>query len=906
MRHMEVRVLAARTRFLIVTAFLAAVLLVVCGVRYAVRHGGDAATAHVCPGDAAAADPGWMSAHTEVDAAFDMHPFVGNGYLGLRVPPRGTGYALTGEPSGWPLYTPRYDGAFVAGLYGHTPGLADDREVAAAIPNWSTLTVGVGAETFSAATPAARITAFAQTRYLRCGLVRTTLTWTTSDGKATDLVYDVLTDRVDQHVGAVRLTLVPHWSGELTVTDLLDGAGARRLTPVDSGARGAGIGVGFRTEGTGVTGEVASVLRTGHPTQPGPADALTAQQQSRFPVESGKSYEITKFVGVDTQLSSPDPAAAARDAAARAAAKGWADLLAGTAAAWRELWRGDIETPGAPEVQNWVRGALYSLYASTNPAQDNSISPVGLSSDGYAGAVFWDADIWMFPALLHFAPQLAKSVVDYRYKTLPAARANAAQLGLRGAFYPWTSASRGALAECHSWDPPHCLTQIHLQGDISLAAWQYYLATADTGYLRERGWPIMRDLAEFWASRVTPNDDGSYSIDNVAGPDEYSNGVRDGAYTNAVAASALRNATRAAELLGAPAPPEWVAIADHLRIPFDAERQIFAQYDGYRGTPIKQADTVLLIYPLEWPMSQEVSAKTLEYYAEHTDPDGPAMTDSVHAIDAATIGVPGCTTNTYLERAVRPFVRAPFGQFAEARGTKAGVEDALAGAPAFTFVTAAGGFLQTFTSGLLGLRQRAEELRVDPMLPPELSTGVRLRGMNWQGRTFDAELGPEQTRIVLRDGAEMRVRTPTGVVTVGRDEPLTLPTRRPDRAPTDNLARCTSVTASAEEPGRYADAAVDGSVGTGWSPGAGPADLTVDLGAETSIGRVLPRWSGPVPTSTVAASPDNHTWTTVPLDPATGAPTRPVTTRYLRLTLAPADPAARADLRELEIYAAPR
>ncbi|WP_280433140.1 MlaD family protein, partial [Nocardia brasiliensis] len=187
--------MASRTRFLIATAFLAAVILVACGVLYAVRHTGEADAAHVCPEDAASSDPGWMSSNTDVDAAFDEHPFVGNGYLGLRVPPRGSGYALTGEPSGWPLYTPRYDGAFVAGLYGHTPGLADDREVAAALPNWSTLTVGAGDDTFSTATPAAQITKFAQTRYLRCGLVRTTLTWTGRDGKVTDLVYEVLAER---------------------------------------------------------------------------------------------------------------------------------------------------------------------------------------------------------------------------------------------------------------------------------------------------------------------------------------------------------------------------------------------------------------------------------------------------------------------------------------------------------------------------------------------------------------------------------------------------------------------------------------------------------------------------------------------------------------------------------------
>ncbi|MFD6464164.1 glycosyl hydrolase family 65 protein, partial [Streptomyces roseolus] len=329
-------------------------------------------------------------------------------------------------------------------------------------------------------------------------------------------------------------------------------------------------------------------------------------------------------------------------------------------------------------------------------------------------------------------------------------------------FYPWTSATTGALDECHSWDPPHCLTQIHLQGDVSLAAWQYYLGTGDKTFLRERSWPIMRDIAEFWASRVHRNSDGSYSILDVAGPDEYSNGVDDAVYTNGGAALALRNAVRAAEILSAPVPSEWTTIADRLRMPFDPERQIFLQYDGYPGTHTKQADTVLLLYPLDWPMSPEVARNVLEYYSERTDPDGPAMTDSVNAIDAARIGAPGCATDSFQERSVRPFVRAPFAQFAESRGQKAGALDPLAGAPAFTFTTAAGGFLQTFTNGLLGLRFHDSEIAIAPLLTPRLATGLTIHGMHWQGRVFDAEIGPDETRISVTSGAPMPVRTDAG------------------------------------------------------------------------------------------------------------------------------------------------
>ncbi|WP_309234502.1 discoidin domain-containing protein [Nocardia sp. XZ_19_385] len=864
-------------------------------------------TEAACPGDSVPA-AGWTPSNTEIDAAIDRHPFVGNGYLGLRVPPRGMGYYASNEATGWPLYTPAYDGAFVAGLYGNQAGVAEDRQVAAAIPNWSGLLVGVDAEQFSPATPAAQISNFSQTLYQRCGLVRTALTWTTADGKATDLTYEVLTDRTDQHVGAVRLTAVPRWSGDLVVTDKLDGAGARRITQTGGGARDdSAIGVEFRTDGTGTAGSLVSVLDSGsvqpdRAQQPEAKD-LSVSQQARIPVQAGKSYAITKYVGVDTAHTATVPAASALNAARAAARQGWAELLAQSAGVWRDLWRGDFEVPGDPEIQSWTRGALYSLYSATNTSQDNSLSPVGLSSDNYGGLVFWDADIWMFPGLLQLAPNLAKSVVEYRFKTLPAAQANAERLGYRGAFYPWTSATSGDLDECHSWDPPHCRTQIHLQGDISLAAWQYYLGTGDKDYLRERIWPIMRNVAEFWAARVHHNTDGSYSILDVAGPDEYSNGVNDAVYTNGGAALALRNAARAAEIVSAPAPSEWSVIANGLRMPFDQERQIFRQYDGYQGTPTKQADTVLLIYPLDWPMSPQVAANVLEYYSERTDPDGPAMTDSVNAIDAARIGAPGCATGTYLERSVRPFIRMPFAQFAESRGEKAGAHDPLAGAPAFTFTTAAGGFLQTFTNGLLGLRLHDSEIEIAPLLPPQLESGLKIHGIHWQGRVFDAEIGPDETRISVSKGAPMQVRTPSGTHLAGAGTPLVVKTRRPDLAPTQDLSQCKPVRTSTAESGRYGDAAVDGTLATAWAPDGTQGTLTVDLGRETEIGAVVPHWTDAAPTAvTVAVSLDEKDWTTVELDPATGWLGTPASGRFVRLEVTGSD-TQHPGVRELDVTA---
>ncbi|MEV0028301.1 hypothetical protein [Nocardia sp. NPDC050793] len=136
--------------------------------------------------------------------------------------------------------------------------------------------------------------------------------------------------------------------------------------------------------GTEVAGAVVSVLDAGPDavTAPSPPrDDLSASQQARITVREGQSYTAAKFVGVDTARTAADPAASALAEARRAADAGWAALLTETTATWADLWRGDVEIPGEPDVQSWARGALYSLYSASNPAQDNSLSPVGLSSD---------------------------------------------------------------------------------------------------------------------------------------------------------------------------------------------------------------------------------------------------------------------------------------------------------------------------------------------------------------------------------------------------------------------------------------------------------------------------------------------------------------------------------------------
>lgn len=796
--------------------------------------------------------PGWEMTANDPQENYTSHPYVGNGYLSQRVPPAGMGYDATGGETGFPLNTPRYDGAFVSGLYGAGPSAQSDqpKHAIAAVPTWSTLAVVAGDQQYGPRTPKEQVSNYHQTLNVHCGLVRTSLTWTTPDGRATDLVYDVIADRAAPNVGAVRVRMTPHWNGDARVVDRIDGAGARRAHATGSQVAGGQLRVGFETDGVNARGEMVSTLRADPRARPGAAGSaqgLSASRSVGLPVRAGSTYEFSKYVGVNTALTTPDYVRAAQRASAAAARQGWDALFREHVEQWLRLWSSDIRVPGRPDLQRWLRSSNYQILSSIRDRQSSGIPPSGLSSDNYAGTIFWDTEVWIYPNLLAQHPEIARSVVDYREKTLPAARENARRIGQQGAFYPWTSADTGQLGtDCHSWDPPHCLTQNHLQSDIALAVWKYYQATGDRVWLRDHGWPMLRDLATYWAGRATPNPDGSFSINDVAGPDEYSNGVNDGVFTNAGAAITLRNAAEAARLVGRPVPPRWREVADHLRMPFDPKDGVFQQYAGYRGQRIKQADAVLLQYPLDWPMSPGTASKTLDYYSERVDPDGPAMTDAVHAIDAADLGRPGCDTNTYLDRAIRPFAKPPFAQFSESRGDQAGEG---AGAPTFNFLTGAGGFEQVFVNGLTGMRQQSDGVALAPTLPPQMPQGVDLTGLHWQGRSFDVHIGPNTTSVTLIGGRPFTVRAPDGPHQVRRGAPLVLPTRRPDLAPANNMAQCEPTRSDSEEPGRYAEAAVDGDAATSWVLRGAHGSMTADLGATRQISEIDPKWTRPRPSS---------------------------------------------------------
>ncbi len=357
--------------------------------------------------------------------------------------------------------------------------------------------------------------------------------------------------------------------------------------------------------------------------------------------------------------------------------------------AWDELWKSDIAINGDAQAQQDVHSMIYHLYSFVREGTSLSPSPMGLSGLGYNGHVFWDADLWMFPSLLVLHPELAKSVIDYRYERLEAAKQNAFANGYKGAMYPWESAGTG-VEETPVWALSGPFEH-HISADVALAAWSYYCVTQDKIWLKEKGWPILSATADFWASRVERNGNGHYDIKNVVAADEWAENVDNNAFTNAAAKANLQNATEAAKILGIVPDADWMNVANNIPI-LKMENGVTKEHAAYHGEGIKQADVNLLAYPLKEITDVAQIKKDLEYYETRVPNEGtPAMTQAVFALLYSRLG-DGEKAYHFFKDAYEPNLNPPFRVIAE---TKGGTNP--------YFATGAGGILQSMLMGFGGL-----------------------------------------------------------------------------------------------------------------------------------------------------------------------------------------------------------
>jgi len=439
-------------------------------------------------------------------------------------------------------------------------------------------------------------------------------------------------------------------------------------------------------------------------------------------MKAGETYRFSIAGSSITSAHHDDPLNEAERATIFAKLEGRERLISFHTKAWEELWKSDIIIEGDPQSQQDVHSMLYHLYSFSREGTALSPSPMGLSGLGYNGHVFWDTELWMYPSILVLHPEIAKSLVEYRYQRLDAAKRNAFSKGYKGAMYPWESAETG-VEETPVWALSGPFEH-HITACVGIAAWNYYCVTQDKQWLKEKGYPILSATADFWASRVERNGPGHYDINNVVAADEWAENVNNNAFTNAAARSNLQYATEAAKILGITPDADWINVANNIPI-LKLDNGVTKEHAAYNGEGIKQADVNLLSYPLKQITDVAQIKKDLEYYETRVPNEGtPAMTQAVFTTLYARLGNTEKAYHWFKESYV-PNLNPPFRVVAE---TKGGTNP--------YFATGAGGIIQSLLMGFGGLDITPTGIvQLKTSLPKEWKS-LTLTGVGTQKKTF--------------------------------------------------------------------------------------------------------------------------------------------------------------------------
>ena len=686
-------------------------------------------------------------------------PFIGNGRIGIVIPALGIGAELS----------------LAAGLFEHGPS---DVPRIAAVPSWTGIGIFDGNRWLDPKPRAdSSIQAYRQTIDMRTGTARTSYDWV-NGSRRTQVRVETFISRAAPGVAAIRIELGPHQPGRMRVRFALAGWPPPRRLPLDTLKRtepgwgpaelwypghmvvrsrrattrpGLGLlSLAASPEGrTTLLGEAAEVswpqaLPGVHMQTRTTGD--TASVEVAFDASAGAKYSFTQLVSFVSSAATADPLAVASRRVEEARSRGYDSLAAANAREWARRWETDIVLDGDPGLQRVVRSMLFYLLCSADSGTALGIPPMGLSSAGYYGHIFWDSDTWMFPALVLTHPDVARSMVDFRAHALPAARANAQANGYRGAQYPWESDEIGAETTPH-FAAQNASSEIHVNGDVALAQWQYYLATGDSSWLARAGFPVIRGTADFWVSRAAwDSAGGRYHIRKVVSVAEGLVGVNDDAYTNAVARRNLEIATQAAGRLGRAPDSRWATVAAKLHMPIDSASGFFRTYEGAPDSTLGFI-TPLLAYPLGVPMSEKAKRTHLDQAVRRLADEaaGAMMGITLLSVDAAELG-DRRLVDSLLPFSYQGHLRGPFLMLSETP-----TNDAL------SFLTGAGGFLQQVIFGYTGLR--LGERGLEPAFPPVLPSRIRrlvLRNVQVRGRRYDVVVDSAGRHLQPHDEAVPR------------------------------------------------------------------------------------------------------------------------------------------------------
>ncbi|MDE2252008.1 MAG: glycoside hydrolase family 65 protein [Gammaproteobacteria bacterium] len=711
-------------------------------------------------------DPSFLFTATARDLDRYFPGYLANGYTSSMTSPRGTEGNL----------------AYMVAFMDYA---SDDIARPAAIPGWSEINYSTGKSTAGefwlnqVKLGARAFSDYSQTLNMYDATLATHYRYCDDSGRATDISVMTLVSQDSPHLAATQLSITPDFSGtvrlkfpfnlwaphvprfpiarmdgeqmmtavaanNMSVLEPVNHATADRApvwyhgdTHVLAGDGDTGdltLWLDARAE-RGLTMSAAAAIGLPDGLRPEGVrlvrDAYQLTLAIDVTVAKGRTYVFTKYVALARQGWGGD--AQQSLALARAARQqGFAALLAAHRQAWHELWNSDIVVDGSADVQRALHSDLYYLLSNSTVGTAWPMGACGLTPN-YAGHAFWDSDSWVFPALLLLHPERARPIVMFRHRTMQPARERAIQYGARGTMYPWEADPETGVDHT-----PHfaygVYREIHVNADIAIAQWQYYLASGDRDWLRAYGWPVIREIAQFWASRVEYNEAAHrYEIHHVTSPDEAYDDVSNDSFTNAAARKALDIASAAAQAVGTRPDPQWARIARQLYIPFSQREQRHLDFDAtvpHDKVTWMGSSLSWLAYPnLDLPMSPQVRRNDFAFQLNelkvHGD-DPNEMMMVMLAVHAAELGAAE-VAEQWIDRNLVGFIKPPFNVRSETVANNAG----------YILATSAG-FVQSFLYGFTGLRIDDAGLSAAyaPVLPDDWKS-LTLRNVSFRGQRFD-------------------------------------------------------------------------------------------------------------------------------------------------------------------------
>ncbi|MDX2298300.1 MAG: beta-phosphoglucomutase [Xanthomonadaceae bacterium] len=514
----------------------------------------------------------------------------------------------------------------------------------------------------------------------------------------------------------------------------------------------------------------------------------------------GQSVTLDKFIAYAWQADADDATdALLRERASalldRATAAGFEAALEAQQSVMAEFWRdAAIDVDGDPQDQLALRFNLFHLLQSSGRDGIHTAAK-GLTGEGYEGHHFWDSEVYVLPVLAMTAPALARSMLEYRYRTLDHARAHAREMNhARGALYAWRTIGGD---ECSAYFPTGS-AQYHINAAIAYAIRFYMDATDDLEFLADAGAEMLFETARLWlqVGHFNPRRGGAFCIDGVTGPDEYSALVDNNHYTNRMARAHLRDAAAVWQRLARERPQaharlqgalgltdnevqQWRRAADAMHLPFDPSLGIVAQDDGFLDKPLwdfagtdpaqyplllhfhpltlyrhqvcKQADAVLALVLDGAQVPLAVKRASYDYYAKVTVHDS-TLSASAFSVLASELDL--------ADEAWRHFQAT----------ARVDLDDLHGNTDHGAHMAAMAGSWHCLVFGFAGLRVIDGTLHFAPRLPGAWR-GYRV-ALCWRGRRLELRVDAGGAQWSLADGAPLPLVAYGEALTLSSAQPL--------------------------------------------------------------------------------------------------------------------------------------